>query len=79
MNAACVLEQIEKQVYSAQIQGELYPQSVRVTVNSKEYEALLTDEEMSFEHGAVAMSGVERMVIYYALVGHSEFGSDSGL
>lgn len=79
LNAACVLEQIEKQVYSAQIQGELYPQSVRVTVNSKEYEALLTDEERNFEHGAAAMSGVESMVIYYALVGHSEFGSDSGL
>lgn len=79
LNAAWVLEQIEKQVYSAQLQGELYPQSVRVTVNSKEYEALLTDEETGFRRGTAATSGVEGTVIYYSLVGHSEFGSDAGL
>lgn len=79
LNAAYVLEQIQKEVKSFQIQGEAYPGTITVELNGKQYEAVLTDEESGFRSGTSKTSKAEGTVIRYSIVGHSSFGEDSGM
>ncbi|MGN0403845.1 MAG: hypothetical protein ACI4F1_01360 [Bariatricus sp.] len=79
LNASNALEQIEKKVRSAQIQGEQYPERIVVAMNGEEYKAVLTDEDSGLKRGTDATSGVKGTVIYYSIAGHSEFGENSGV
>ena len=79
LNAANALEQIEKSVKMEKTLGNNYPDLVKVVLNGKEYEAVLTDKESGLKRGTGATTGVKGTVIYYSITGHSDFGVDSGL
>lgn len=78
LNAAYVLDQIKEQIQLEQIQGQLYPEQLQVTVNSKKYTAVLTDKETGWKRGATTIFGEEKIVIEYSITGHSDFGKDAG-
>ena len=79
LNASHVLQQIKKRVKSAQIQGEMSPESVSVELNGKKYEAVLAEEENEFRTGNVARGKrEEEPTIRYAVAGYGDFGMDSG-
>lgn len=78
LNASNALGQIEKAVAAERTLGVNYPENVTVALNGKEYEADLVDKESGLKRGTGATGGVKGTVICYSIVGHSEFGKDSG-
>lgn len=78
LNAANVLEQVRQKVDLEQKLGDPAPAEVQVTLNGKEYPAVLTEEETGFKRGTAATSGVEGTVIHYALTGYGAFSGTPG-
>lgn len=78
LNAVNALEQIKEAVHKERNLGISFPESVTVVINGKEFHAAMIDEESGLKRGTNATTGVKDTVIYYSIVGHSEFGKDSG-
>lgn len=79
LNAGYVLAQVGDAVASQQLIGIPFPESVKVSLNGKEYTAVLVDEETGIRSGTDTIKELSGTVIYYSIVGHTEFGKDSGL
>ena len=79
LNAGYVLYQVEEAVRQAQAAGELYPETVTVRLHGRDLIACLVDDYTGLRRGTASTSGVEGIVAYYSIVGHSAFGADSGL
>ena len=79
LNAEYVLAQLEKKLADEQKIVKSYPKTVSFSLHSKELTAKLADEELSLRSGTDATEEYEGIVVYYGLVGHSDFGADSRL
>ncbi|MBQ1411302.1 MAG: hypothetical protein IIY94_08520 [Oscillospiraceae bacterium] len=79
LNSGYVLSQIEQEVARLRLSGTPYPESVTVKLNGEEIIANLVDDYVFFYGGTDATKGVDGTVAYYSIVGHSAFGSDSGV
>ena len=79
LNAEYVLAQAEKKLADEQKFVKSYPQSVTVSLHSKDLTLNLTDEKLGLRSGTDKSKEYEGVVAYYGLVGHSNFGSDSAL
>ena len=81
LNASNVYKQVLEAVRAAQLQGTTYPESVTVSLHHKDLTAYLVDEATGFKRGTATTAGYEKagIVAYYSIVGHSDYGSDSGL
>lgn len=79
LNASYVLSQIESAVFDEQQKGTFYPASVNVELHGKSFTAVLVDESVNLRSGTDDSNDYEGDVAFYSLVGHSSFGSTSGL
>ena len=79
LNASNVYEQVVEAVRRERLDGNDYPESVTVTLHHKPLTAYLVDESTGLRRGTGATTGYEGTVAYYSIVGHSDFGDDSGL
>ena len=80
LNAENVREQIIKGLRDARIDGIPFPETLPFTLHHKNYTALLVDEESGLKRGTRLTMGKEKagIVAYYGIMGHSDFGADSG-
>ena len=79
LNAANVLKQLRRKVDLEQKLGDPTPPEVTVTLNGKEYRALLTEQETGLKRGTATTSGVKGTVIYYSLSGYGAFAENISL
>ena len=79
LNAAYVWKQLRQKIDLEQKLGNLTPPEVTVTLNGKEYRALLTEQETGMKRGTATTSGVKGTVIRYSLAGHGAFAEDVSL
>lgn len=79
LNAGFVLDTVREKIAEAQKNGRAYPKSVTLTLNGKELTARLTDKPTGLKRGTESTSGYEGTVAFYSIVGHSDFGEDSGM
>ena len=81
LNAYNVLEQLREALRARRNEGEEYPETLPFTLHGKAGTALLTDEDPGFKRGTATTPGYEKkeIVVYYSIVGHSDFGADSGM
>lgn len=79
LNASYALTQIEEAVAKSRLIGVQFPESVTVSFNDKTFTALLVDEKTTIRRGTDHIKDLSGTVMYYSIVGHSEFGSDCGL
>ncbi|MBQ4381253.1 MAG: hypothetical protein II794_00780 [Oscillospiraceae bacterium] len=79
LNSARALKELQRAVLAAQQYGTPFPEKVTVTVNSIDYTALLVDEDPGLVRGTASTKGYEGTVILFSIVGHSDFGKNSGL
>ncbi|MBQ9543818.1 MAG: hypothetical protein IJV00_01670 [Clostridia bacterium] len=79
LNAGYVLDTLRELLAEKQKNGEKYPESITMTLNGKKLECLLTDEPTGIRRGTSTTGGLEGTVAYYSIVGHSDFGKDSGM
>ena len=79
LNANYVFAEVKDAVQLAQSRGEAYPASVTVKLNGKELTAQLVDESTGLRRGTDRTKDYEGTVAFYSIVGHSEYGADSGL
>ena len=78
-NAANALQLVTDAVNKAQEDGDQYPETVTIETNGRKLTAELIDERTILRSGTDYTSGVKGTVIYYSIVGHSDFGEDCGL
>ena len=79
LNAYYVFEQLKEKLAILQAKGELYPETIPVTLNSIEYTAVLTDKESGYYRGTYNTPGAEEeTLIFYAIAGYSDFGKEYG-
>lgn len=79
LNAFNVREQLKEALLDEQNKGNLYPETLPFTLHGKPYEAHLVDEPTGFKRGTRLTEDVEGIVAFYSIVGHSDFGADSGM
>jgi len=79
LNANNVYEQVVEQVRNERRYGNDYPESVTVYLHHKPLTAYLVDESTGLKRGTGTTTGYKGTVAYYSIVGHSDFGSNSGL
>ncbi len=79
LNAQNVLDQLRDQLNRRQLYGEQFPAELTVTLNSEELTATLTDEPSTLVRGTSKTMHYRGIIITYSIVGHSDFGADSGL
>lgn len=79
LNASYVLLEVEEAVRRAQAEGEPYPASVTVSLHHEELVARLVDDYTGLRRGTATTADVDGIVAFYSLVGHSDFGAESGL
>lgn len=81
LNAYNVREQLREALRGLQSDENPYPESLPFTLHSKAGTALLVDADPALKRGTRTTPGYEKMgtVVYYSLVGHSDFGADSGM
>lgn len=79
LNSYNVYEQLLEAVKSEQLKGNGYPESVELTLHHKPLTACLIDDYSGLKRGTAKTMGAEGTVVYYSIVGHSDFGKDSGL
>lgn len=79
LNARNVLNQIREEVKKSRDKGVPYPESVTVKLHNKDITALLVDDYTGLRRGTDTTNGYEGIVVYYSIVGHSEFGKESKL
>ncbi len=77
LNSEYVRDRLMEQLASRQKQGEKFPETMTVVLNSKELEATLIDEESPLRRGTNAMSDFKGIVCFYAVKGNGDFGKDS--
>lgn len=80
LNADDLLRQLRSALAELQEDGETCPESITLTYNSKPLKAVLVDEASGLKRGTSTTAGLEKQeaVAYYSIVGHSDFGRDSG-
>lgn len=80
LNADDILRQLQKELRKRVRNGETCPEEMTVTYNSKPLTAVLVDQESGLKRGTSTTAGLEKKeaVAYYSIVGHSDFGADSG-
>lgn len=81
LNADDILRQLREALRQSVRDGEPYPQELSVTYNSKPLTAVLVDQKTGLKRGTSTTAGLEKetAVAYYSIVGHSDFGADSGV
>ena len=79
LNASNVYEQVLKAVRNERLRGNDFPESVTVELHHKPITAYLVDDYTGLKRGTGSTTGYEGTVVYYSIVGHSDFGKDSGL
>ena len=79
LNSYNVREQIKEALLRRQNEGNPYPETLPFTLHGKAYEAHLVDAPTNFKRGTRLTADVEGIVAFYSLVGHSDFGADSGM
>lgn len=81
LNAYNVREQLKEELLKRRNDGNPYPETLDFTLHHKAYTAQLVDEPSGLKRGTRTTMGMEKagIVCYYSLVGHSDFGADSGL
>ena len=81
LNASNVREQLQEALLALQTEENPYPESLPYTLHGKKGTALLIDEDPKFRRGTRTTQGYEEsgIVVFYSLVGHSDFGADSGM
>jgi len=79
LNASYVLEQIEEAVHHEQLLGDPFPASVTVRLHHEDVVALLVDDYTGIRRGTSTTADLDGVVAFYSLVGHSDFGANSGL
>ena len=81
LNADDILRQLNEALRQQRRDGVEYPESITITYNSKPLKAVLVDRESGLRRGTATTSGLEKQdaVAYYSIVGHSDFGADSGM
>lgn len=81
LNSDDILRQLQDYLFELhKKQPEAMPEEITVTYNSKPLKAVLVDEKTGLKRGTSTTSGLEKKeaVAYYSIVGHSDFGKDSG-
>ncbi len=79
LNSYNVREQLKEALLRKQNEGDPYPETLPFTLHGKAYEAHLVDAPTNFKRGTRLTEDVEGIVAFYSLVGHSDFGADSGM
>ncbi len=81
LNSDTVLEQLREALRLERQLDNPYPESLEYTLHHRTYTAYLTDEPVPFKRGTKLTDGYQDagIVAYYSIVGHSDFGADSGL
>lgn len=81
LNAYNVREQLRDALLKEQAKGNMYPETLPFTLHHKSYTAQLVDESTGFKRGTRTTVGHEKdgTVAYYSIVGHSDYGKDSGM
>ena len=79
LNAYNVRTQLQEALLKERNKGNPFPESLPYTLHSKPYTAWLTDADVGLKRGTRLTEGQEGIVAYYSVVGHSDFGADSGM
>lgn len=81
LNSYNVREQLRDALLKEQAKGNMYPETLPYTLHHKEYIAELVDESTGLKRGTRTTMGREKdgIVAYYSIVGHSDYGADSGM
>lgn len=81
LNSYNVREQLRDALLIERNKDNPYPETLPFTLHHKHYTALLVDEETGLKRGTRTTMGMEKagIVAYYSIVGHSDFGKDSGM
>lgn len=81
LNAWNVREQLRNALLKEQAKGNMYPETLPFALHHKEYTAELVDESTGLKRGTRTTMGREKdgIVAYYSIVGHSDYGADSGM
>ncbi len=81
LNASNVRDQLVETLLKERKKGNPYPESLPYSLHHREGTAFLVDEPTNFKRGTKTTMGMENegTVVYYSIVGHSDFGADSGL
>lgn len=79
LNANYALAQIQGAVAKSRLEGNPYPATLTVKLHGKELIAELVDNDTGIRRGTANTKGYDDVVIYYSIVGHSDFGSDSNM
>jgi hypothetical protein len=72
-------EQLREALLHERNKGNLFPESLPYTLHNKPHTALLTDVDVGLKRGTKLTDDQEGIVAYYSVVGHSDFGADSGM
>ena len=78
LNAMYVLDELREELRLRQAKGIQYPETLTVSLNSKDLTAVLNDHESGLVRGTYNTPGLEGTLVYYSIAGHSEFCADSG-
>ncbi len=79
LNAYNVRSQLQEALLKERNKGNPFPESLPYTLHSKPHTAWLTDADVGLKRGTRLTEGQEGIVAYYSVVGHSDFGADSGM
>ncbi|MBQ7692606.1 MAG: hypothetical protein IJT29_03245 [Oscillospiraceae bacterium] len=81
LNAYNVREQLREGLRGQQSDENPYPETLSFTLHGKTGTAILVDEDPGLKRGTRTTPDYEKAgtVVYYSLVGHSDFGADSGM
>ena len=79
LNAYNVRDQLREALLKERNKGNPFPESLPYTLHSKPHTALLVDADVGLKRGTRLTEGQEGIVAYYSVVGHSDFGADSGM
>lgn len=79
LNSDNVLQQLRDGLHREQLLDNPYPESLAFTLHHRQYTAYLVDEATNFKRGTDLTKDYEGIVAFYSIVGHSDFGADSGL
>jgi len=78
-NASFVLDQLQEKLRLSRVEGEPYPETLEVVLNSQTLTAHLVDSETGIVRGTKNTIDAEGIVISYSIVGHSDFGKNTGV
>ena len=79
LNAYNVRDQLREALLKELNKGNPFPENLPYTLHSKPHTALLVDADVGLKRGTRLTEGQEGIVAYYSVVGHSDFGADSGM